>query len=92
MSEIRKRKEGGEEKPVESAESDHVSDLFIMYFPATDWIITFFQFDIRSTVRMISLNLKRKQIYQKLSQLERTKFLVYWIECYRICLPNGEIG
>lgn len=30
MSEIRKRKDGGEEKPVESAESDHVSSLFII--------------------------------------------------------------
>lgn len=31
MSEIRKRKEGVEEKPFESAESDHVSNLFIIF-------------------------------------------------------------
>lgn len=30
MSELRKRREDGEEKPVESAESDHVSHL--IYF------------------------------------------------------------
>lgn len=47
MSEIRKRKEGGEEKPVESAESDHVSKLFIISFVAVanNWIIAFMFID-----------------------------------------------